>query len=191
MCYVFKFKMQFINIRSYITRNHFTLMQLISRLSYRKFSINLTKQFFSSGSTKSVKVLTEKPSLIKKIIEVTDFHRTVDNYGLWGHYGRHYNIHGIELMPIHLQMIFLVSLVIYYAYYGFRKIEIEMDRSWYGGNRNYIYHAIEDRFDYEYAFAFDVADEPPPKLKLMRRLQKEMYLAAAKRGTLYKRCLWD
>ncbi|OZC09329.1 hypothetical protein X798_03670 [Onchocerca flexuosa] len=57
---------------------------------------------------------------------------------------------------------------------------------WKGRNREFLWHAIEDRFDYEYAFAWEPFKEAkPPKLLLMRTLQKEMWAAALKLGTWF------
>ncbi|VBB26286.1 unnamed protein product [Acanthocheilonema viteae] len=57
---------------------------------------------------------------------------------------------------------------------------------WKGGNRAFLWYAIEDRFSHEYAYAFEpIKQSEPPKLLLMRALQKEMWAAALKRGTWF------
>ncbi|EFO27385.1 hypothetical protein LOAG_01096 [Loa loa] len=57
---------------------------------------------------------------------------------------------------------------------------------WKGGNREFLWYAIEDRFNHEYAFVWEPFKESkPPKLLLMRGLQREMWAAALKRGTWF------
>ncbi|EJW83107.1 hypothetical protein WUBG_05983 [Wuchereria bancrofti] len=57
---------------------------------------------------------------------------------------------------------------------------------WKGGNREFLWCTIEDRFSHKYAFAWEPFKESePPKLLLMRRLQKEMWSAALKHGTWF------
>uniref|UniRef100_A0A915PIQ9 Uncharacterized protein n=1 Tax=Setaria digitata TaxID=48799 RepID=A0A915PIQ9_9BILA len=57
---------------------------------------------------------------------------------------------------------------------------------WKGRNREFLWHAIEDRLDHEYAFAWEPFEKlEPPKLLLMRTLQKEMWASALKHGTWF------
>ncbi|VDN81647.1 unnamed protein product [Brugia pahangi] len=120
------------------------------------------------------------------------------------YYGHHYTWHGNETFPLHIQMSGFLCLLTFYVIYGLKKVEVITDRStkmlalavlaldylfiagWKGGNREFLWCTIEDRFSHKYAFAWEPFKESePPKLLLMRRLQNEMWSEALKHGTWF------
>ncbi|KAM3725468.1 Longiborneol synthase CLM1 [Dirofilaria immitis] len=137
-------------------------------------------------STYSVKIREKCKAKWDDFVKKTDFWKSNDVEGLWGFYGRHYTWHGYENFALHLQICGFLCLLTFYAIYGLKKVEVMTDRSWKGRNREFLWHAIEDRFGHEYAFAWEPFKESElPKLLLMRTLQKEMWAAALKRGTWF------
>uniref|UniRef100_A0A8R1TQH1 Uncharacterized protein n=1 Tax=Onchocerca volvulus TaxID=6282 RepID=A0A8R1TQH1_ONCVO len=137
-------------------------------------------------STYAMKIREKWKAIWDDIVKKTDLWKTSNVEGLWGFYGRHYTWHDYENFGLHFQNGCFLILLTFYAIYALKKVEITIDRSWKGGNREFLWHAIEDRFDHEYAFAWDPLKEPkPPKLLLMRSLQKAMWAEALKLGTWF------
>ncbi|VDK76859.1 unnamed protein product [Litomosoides sigmodontis] len=159
-------------------------MMWLARLALRlNYSAQTTaKRQLTSSSETHAKWRAKWNDFLRK----TDFWKSDGVNGLWGFYGHHYTWHGFESFPLHIQMCIFLSVLTFFSFRALKKVEVMADRSWKGGNRAFLWHAIEDKFDYQYAFAFNPIKEPePPKLMLMRTLQKEMWAASLKRGTWF------
>ncbi|VDN08400.1 unnamed protein product [Thelazia callipaeda] len=122
-------------------------------------------------------------SLLRKY----DLWQTSNVEGLIGYKERHYVWYSFEWIPLNTQILGFICLVVLYTIYGLNKVEIMSDRSWMGGNRAFVWYAIESRPGYEYAFVWKPIPEPEPsELMLMRTLQREMWEAALKRNTWFQ-----
>ncbi|KAL3982413.1 hypothetical protein ACH3XW_47065 [Acanthocheilonema viteae] len=136
--------------------------------------------------TSSMKTEEKWRAIWNDFLQKTDFCKSAGADGLWKYYGHHYTWHDFETFPLHMQMCGYLCVITFFSFYGLKKVEIMSDRSWKGGNRAFLWYAIEDRFSHEYAYAFEpIKQSEPPKLLLMRALQKEMWAAALKRGTWF------
>ncbi|KAK6110712.1 hypothetical protein QQG55_40800 [Brugia pahangi] len=136
--------------------------------------------------TSSTKIQRKWRANWDDFLQKTDFCKSRGVDGLWRYYGHHYTWHGNETFPLHIQMSGFLCLLTFYVIYGLKKVEVITDRSWKGGNREFLWCTIEDRFSHKYAFAWEPFKESePPKLLLMRRLQNEMWSEALKHGTWF------